>query len=126
MQRFQVDEKRRDVAQIEAMIADFEAKETDLHNQIEAEQERAGIFDVTHFAYPTFAKAALARRDNLRASIGGLERRLEDARESLADTVSELKRLELLDEREDRTRRAETAHVEQRELDEVGAAMHRG
>ena len=126
MQRFQVDEKRRDVAQIEAMIADFEAKETDLHNQIEAEQERAGIFDVTHFAYPTFAKAALARRDNLRASIGGLERRLEDARESLADTVSELKRLELLDEREDRTRRAETAHVEQREFDEVGAAMHRG
>lgn len=125
MQRFLVDEKRRDVAQIEAMIADFEAKETDLQNQIEAEQERAGIFDVTHFAYPTFAKAALTRRDNLKASIEGLERQLEDARDKLSDAVGELKRLELLDEREDRTRRAEIAHVEQRELDEVGANLHR-
>ena len=124
MQRFLVDDKRRAVAQIETMIADFEAKESDLQAQIEAEQERAGIHDVTHFAYPTFAKAALARRDNLRMSIEGLEQQLGDARDQLTDAVSELKRLELLDEREDRNRRTELAQIEQRELDEVGAAMH--
>lgn len=126
MQRFLVDEKRRDVAQIETMIADFEVKQADLQAQIESEQERAGIFDVGHFAYPTFAKAAVARRDNLKASVDGLERRLDAAREALSDAVSELKRLELLDEREDRVRRSELAHFEQRELDEVGAALHRG
>ena len=125
MQRFLVDEKRRDVTQIEMMIADFETKQTDLQNQIEAEQERAGIFDVTHFAYPTFAKAAVARRDNLMASINGLQEQLADAQEKLADAVAELKRLELLDEREDRIRRNEIAHVEQGELDEVGAILHR-
>ena len=125
MQRFLVDEKRRDVAQIEMMIADFEAKQTDLQNQIEAEQERAGIFDVTHFVYPTFAKAAVGRRDNLMASIGGLQQQLEAAQETLSDAVAELKRLELLDEREDRLRRNEIAHVEQAELDEVGAIHHR-
>ena len=125
MQRFLVDEKRRDVAQIEMMIADFETKQTDLQNQIEAEQERAGIFDVTHFAYPTFAKAAVARRDNIMASINGLQEQLADAQEQLTDAVAELKRLELLDEREDRIRRNEMAHVEQGELDEVGAILHR-
>ena len=125
MQRFLVDEKRRDVAQIEMMIADFEAKQTDLQNQIEAEQERAGIFDVTHFAYPTFAKAAVARRDNLMTSIDGLQQQLDAAQGVLAGAVAELKRLELLDEREDRLRRNEIAHVAQAELDEVGAILHR-
>ncbi len=125
MQRFLVDEKRRDVAQIEMMIADLEAKQTDLQNQIETEQERAGIFDVTHFAYPTFAKAAMARRDNLMTSIDGLQQQLDAAQEILADAIAELKRLELLDEREDRLRRTEIAHVEQAELNEVGAILNR-
>ena len=49
MQRFLVDEKRRDVTQIEQMVADFETKQTELQSQIEAEQDSSGIFDVTHF-----------------------------------------------------------------------------
>ena len=68
LKRFQVDEKRRQVAQIETMIAEFERMAKDLDDQINAEQERSGIHDVAHFAYPTFAKAAMQRRDNLLAS----------------------------------------------------------
>ena len=125
MQRFLVDEKRRDVAQIETMIADFDRKRVELDQQIEAEQEQSGISDVTHFAYPTFAKAAVQRRDNLGASIDGLKVQLEDARSALADTLSDLKRLELLDEREERSRRADIASAEQRELDEVASSAYR-
>ncbi len=70
LKKFQVDEKRRQVAQIEMMIADFERMASELDQQIEIEQQKTGISDVAHFAYSTFAKAAIARRDNLLASAG--------------------------------------------------------
>ena len=78
LKKFQVDEKRRQVTQIEMMIADFERMAAELDQQIEIEQE-AGIHDPAHFAYSTFAKAAIARRDNLLRSADDLEDQLEDA-----------------------------------------------
>ena len=45
LKRFQADEKRRQVAQIEAMIAEFERMAKELDDQILAEQERSGIRD---------------------------------------------------------------------------------
>ena len=68
LKKFQVDEKRRRVAQIEGMIADFQRMSVDLEREIQTEQERAGINDPTHFAYPTYAKAAIQRRENLTRS----------------------------------------------------------
>jgi flagellar FliJ protein len=97
--KFQVDDKRRKVAQMEAMIADFQRMATDLEREIMAEQERAGIHDPTHFAYPTYAKAAMARRENLKRSIDELVVQLGDAKIELQDSCDELKRVEQLDER---------------------------
>src|SRR4029450_6907115 len=68
LKRFEVEEKRRKVAEIETMIAALNPMATDLDRQIAIEQERAGITDVNHYAYPTFAKAAMARRNNLAVS----------------------------------------------------------
>jgi flagellar export protein FliJ len=97
--KFQVDEKRRKVAQMEAMIADFQRMAADLEREIVAEQERAGIHDPSHFAYPTYAKAAMARRENLKRSIDDLVIQLGDTRIELQESCEELKRVELLDER---------------------------
>jgi flagellar protein FliJ len=105
--RFQVDEKRRKVAQIEAMIADFQRMAADLEREILAEQERAGIHDPSHFAYPTYAKAAMARRENLKRSIDELVSQLGDAKIELHESCEELKRVELLDERNQFRDRAE-------------------
>ena len=55
LKKFQVDEKRRRVSQIEGMIADFQRMSVDLEREIQTEQERAGINDPSHFAYPTYA-----------------------------------------------------------------------
>ena len=57
LKRFEVDEKRRKVADIEAMIGEFNHMGTDLDRQIAIEQERAGVSDVNHYSYPTFAGA---------------------------------------------------------------------
>ena len=120
LRKFQVDEKRRRVAQIESMVADFDRMSGDLEREITVEQDRAGIHDPTHFAYPTYAKAAIVRRDNLKRSADELKGQLEDARMALAEAFEELKKVELLDERDQaRERVAENAR-EQAELDRIG------
>ena len=43
LKKFQVDEKRRRVTQIEGMIADFQRMSAELEREIQTEQERAGI-----------------------------------------------------------------------------------
>src|SRR3984893_4174982 len=83
LKKFQVDEKRRKVAQIEGMIAEFERMATDLDREIRVEQDRAGIHDPAHFAYPTYAKAAISRRENLKRSADELKVQLDDAKTAL-------------------------------------------
>jgi flagellar export protein FliJ len=119
LKRFQADEKRRQVTQIETMIAEFERMARDLDDQIAAEQERTGIRDVTHFAYPTFAKAAMQRRDNLLVSANELRSKLGGAQEQLAEAVEELKKFELLVERDQDRERSAAEIAEQEALDEV-------
>ena len=82
LKRFEVEEKRRKVAEIESMIGEFNQMAADLDRQIAIEQERAGVTDINHYAYPTFAKAAMQRRNNLLASAADLQAKLTAARET--------------------------------------------
>jgi flagellar export protein FliJ len=107
------------------MIAEFDRMAADLDREILAEQERAGIHDPGHFAYPTYAKAALNRRDNLKRSAEDLKSQLEDARAAMAEAFEELKKVELLDERDQMRERAGEQMREQSELDRIGLMRHR-
>jgi flagellar export protein FliJ len=111
LKRFEVEEKQRKVAEIEAMIADFNHMAADLDRQIAIEQERAGISDVNHYAYPTFAKAAIQRRNNLEASAVGLGAKLDAARGELDEANEELRKIELLEERDAERLRLEDCAV---------------
>jgi flagellar protein FliJ len=115
LKRFQVDERRRRVAQIESMISEFERISSDLERDIKIEQDRSGIHDPGHFAYPTYAKAAIQRRDNLKRSANELKTQLEDAKAALTEAFEEMKKAEMLDERDQMRERAEEDDVAQAE-----------
>ena len=119
LKKFQVDEKRRQVAQIEMMVADFQRMASELDQQIEIEQQKTGISDVLHFAYSTFAKAAIARRDNLLNSAADMRDQLEAAQDALAEAVEDLKKVELLDQREHGREADAEAKIEQEGYDEI-------
>lgn len=123
LRQFEVDERRQTVADIETMMGELEQMAVDLERQIEVEQERAGVSDVNHYAYPTFAKAAVQRRDNLKTSINDLGGKLGQARDQLAEAFEELKKIELIDERDAARVAAHEAAQEQAELDEIGLNM---
>ena len=120
LKRFEVEEKRRKVAEIESMIGDFNHMACDLDRQIALEQERAGITDVNHYAYPTFAKAAIQRRNNLTTSAADLEAKLAAARGELDEACGELKKMELIEERDMGLRVDQTRTPGQPDLEPVG------
>ena len=90
--RFQIDDARRRLAQIDTMIAEFERMSTELEREVKVEQDRAGIQDPSHFAYPTYAKAAIQRRENIVRSVEELKGQLEDAKSLLSEAFEELKK----------------------------------
>jgi len=100
LKHFQVQEKTRQLAQIDMMIAEFEKMSSDLKTQIDAEEKKAGITDKSHFAYPTFAKAAQTRVDNLAVSIRDLEEKRAPAEDALKEAEEELRKAELKEARD--------------------------
>lgn len=122
LKRFNVDEKRRRVAQIESMIAEFDRMVLDLDREIAGEEQRAGIADLAHFAYPTYAKAARSRRENLRQSADDLKVQLADAQAELGEAFEALKKVEILQDRERAVERAAEASREQAAMDSIGLA----
>ena len=103
------------------MIAEFDRIAAELDREIKTEQERAGIHDPAHFAYPTYAKAAIGRRENLKRSADELKAQMDDAKAALGEAFEELKKVEMLDERDHAREKAEENAREQAELDGIAA-----
>lgn len=99
---FQVTEKRRQLLQLDMMIAEFDRMSGELESQIAYEEKKAGISDQNHFAYPTFAKAARARRENLGVSQRDLKGQREGAQSLLEEAEVEHKKAEMLEGRDGR------------------------
>ncbi|WP_353644872.1 flagellar export protein FliJ [Mesorhizobium sp. WSM2239] len=104
LKQFQVNEKRRQLLQLDMMISEFERMAGELDFQINAEEKKAGITDINHFAYPTFAKAARLRRDNLINSQTDLAQQRSVAESLLAEAEAELSKAEMLESRDGKMR----------------------
>lgn len=100
LKSFQLNDKRRQLAQIQTMMAEMEKMASDLEHQIVAEEKRAGITDTTHFAYPTFAKAARKRADNLQESIRELKVQQDAAELAVEEAEAEHAKAAALEERD--------------------------
>ncbi|AGA65023.1 hypothetical protein B488_10310 [Liberibacter crescens BT-1] len=101
LKEFQLNEKRRQFKQMEKMIAEFRRITNDLEQQIILEEQKSGISDSNHFAYPTFAKSARQRVVNLMMSIDNLLVQQEIIEAALADLESEYARVISLEGREE-------------------------
>lgn len=97
--RFEADEKARRVEDLEQMIREFEQVASDLERQIQAEEDRTGIRDTSHFAYSTFARSAAQRRQNLLNSAQGLRERLEAAVRERDEAIEQMSRVNVGEQR---------------------------
>ncbi|MBM3562196.1 MAG: flagellar export protein FliJ [Alphaproteobacteria bacterium] len=90
LKRFQAEEKRRRVVQLNAMIAEFTRMANELEREIGQEERRANISDLNHFAYPTYARAARTRRENILASISELRVQIDEAEAQFKEASEDL------------------------------------
>jgi flagellar export protein FliJ len=100
LKRFQVEDKRRRLSQIEMMIAEFKRMAAELDREIGIEEQKSGVKDVTHYAYSTYARAARTRRDNLLHSADELQGQLEEARLLFDQATDELAKAQVLEGRD--------------------------
>ncbi|MDF2373407.1 MAG: flagellar export protein FliJ [Rhizobiaceae bacterium] len=100
LKQFQVNDKRRQLEQIQLMMSEFERMSAELEYQIAAEEKKSGISDSTHFAYPTFAKAARQRSDNLQGSIRELRIQQDAAAIAVSEAEAELEKAAALEGRD--------------------------
>lgn len=100
LKEFQVNEKRRQLQQLQLMMAEFDRMAKELEHQIGVEEKKSGISDANHFAYPTFAKAARQRADNLQVSIRDLKIQQEAAELALEEAEAEFAKAAALEERD--------------------------
>ena len=124
LKQFQVDEKRRRIAQLQQMIAEFTRMTNELDREIANEEQRANINDPNHFAYPTYARAARSRRDNLNHSLSDLREKLGAAERQLEEAAEELLKAKTQDARDHAAERMVDI-VAERHAAERGEGMRR-
>jgi flagellar protein FliJ len=124
LKQFQVDEKRRRIVQLQQMIAEFTRMTNELDREIAGEEQRANIDDPNHFAYPTYARAARSRRDNLNHSLSDLREKLSSAERQLEEASEELAKAKNQDARDHAAERMVDI-VAERHAAERGEGMRR-
>lgn len=122
LKRFQVDEKRRRIVQLNAMLAEFTRMSAELDREIANEEQRANIDDPNHFAYPTYARAARVRRDNMIASIQELRGQLEEVEAMYEEAKAELAKAQGQEMRDRSTERLVDIVAERRASEAANAA----
>jgi flagellar export protein FliJ len=119
LHKWRLDEKRRALAELQA-LADKLAQDTArLEREILAEQEIARSSPEASFGYGSFAKQAIERRKRLAQSVAQVEHQIAEATEEMAEAFQELKRYELAQEGRDRREDAKRKTRENAALDEV-------
>ena len=125
LHKWQLDEKRRDMSDLEKMRADLQQNLTDLQVELIAEQKKVAESPVVSISYAGYAQQVGVRRINIVNSILEVEVSIEDMKDQLADAFKELKKYEIVAQRERQRKLTKRDRVQQAELDEMAISIHR-
>jgi flagellar export protein FliJ len=120
MRGLQLDEKRRKLAELERMRAALIERREAIDAEIAKEKASAEAKPETQADFGAFLQGALKRRATLERSIADVERESEAANDEVAEAYRELKKFELVKQREDADALLEGNRREQAQLDEIG------
>ena len=119
IQKFQIDEQRRILSELQEKQDILQAQLEQLNRDFEQEKEfarnNAGVGD-----FGAYVKRYMQQRENLEMQVAVLEKKIEHERDVMADMFKEQKTYEIVDDQ--RTKRAakEEEQKMQKVLDEIG------
>jgi len=125
LQKFSLDEKRRQAADLDALIERLRGDVRRLDEDVAREIDTArGNLDLER-ALPDYRKVMSERRERILKSIADLSAELEKLRDQIMESFSELKKTEqTITNRQQRQRNAQRRR-DQIRADEVGLELHR-
>ncbi|TAD88897.1 MAG: hypothetical protein EAZ99_12165 [Alphaproteobacteria bacterium] len=125
LRTWELDQKRRRLAELETLKAQLEDAVLDLADTVVKEQAVAARDEEVSFAYGAFAKAAINRRRDLEASIREMAIRVAAAAEEVSIAYQDLKKLEVAQANRVARAKAEFARKEQIRLDDIALEQYR-
>lgn len=123
LHKFELDEKRRTLKELETVQANIVGAIDALETQIINEQNSARLSEVV-YAYGAFADASIKRREALKQSLAASTREVEAARDVVTESFGELKKYEITKTARDRAVEKEENRREGIFLDELGITVH--
>ena len=124
LQRWQLDEKRRNLAELEGMRQDFENRIAHLDAELEREKAIAAEGGDANFRFSDFVAATLTRKQSIQESILNIDKEIEAARDDVAEAYQDLKKLELVDARQQQDKKVQRDRRQQSALDEMAIMRH--
>lgn len=100
LNRFKVEDCRRQVSDMDMMINDLMRKHDDLDAHVKFEEQRTGVSDIKNVNYSMAAKSVRGRRDNTLRTVAELRDQHEAMIERLKDAEADLRKVEMLVEKE--------------------------
>ena len=126
LHRWQLDEKRRALAELEALSERLHDQVVQLDAELVREQAVAAELPEPPQGFGAYTQTMLDRKARLNESIEEVQQQIAASREQIADAFQELKRFELVQEDRDRRDAARRKRRETQTYDEIGTSrFHR-
>ena len=125
LHRWQVDERRRQLAELEALALKLRQELARLAEEHTNEQAAAGTSFLARHVYPGYLRRAMERQKTLEQSLAETEAQTLGARDALAAAFQELKRYEVASASRERLRISAAARRERLETDALAIANFR-
>ncbi|WP_019962277.1 flagellar FliJ family protein [Woodsholea maritima] len=123
--RFKVEELQKQMAEIDRARQSILDQIDRLEESVPGEQVVAQENKDGFLAYGSYARSVIARKDNLRASLDGVQAQTDELRTRMETAFQELKKYELLEERRLARAQESVRKAEQDEMDEIAGRMRR-
>lgn len=120
LHRWQLDERRRDLATLEDLARKLAEERVKLDAEDAREQRAALASPEAARGYPGYAKSLIDRRRKLAQSTAEAARQIAQAREALSDAFQEVKRYEIAEASRLRLEGEREQKRQQRVLDDLG------
>lgn len=121
----ELDEKRRVLAVLYSELALTEQQRRALEKAFDQEKTRMAKTPDVHFTFSHYAESVKKMRESFLDAEAELERRIEQAKDSMMESFSELKKYEMTQAERDRIEAEERKVKEALELDAIGLESFR-
>ncbi|MGB1548065.1 MAG: hypothetical protein ACPHIA_05985 [Alphaproteobacteria bacterium] len=125
LHRWKLEEKLRDLRELERLHDKLQTEVTNLENELAREKAAAQESPEANYAFGRYVEGAIAQQRKLKASIYEVISQIQDLEGSVAEAYRELKKYEMTETNQLRRQKRETHRREQIELDEIALNVHR-